>query len=242
MKKTILLTIFFMLIIMVTATDSKIGKIELIHYKEGTTYRTYSISSAIYPLCYYIEGFWRTWDFYVINPTNPWGLSDDFILETFFISAETWDTETPQELFSDTVYYNHDVIVNDYNDGLNVVAFGDYPESNVIAYTQFWYWVDTKEIFEWDMLFNTKYRWGDATQDSNLMDFQNIATHELGHTLGMLDVYTGCNYATMYGYSFYGDIAKRILAKADIIGLQKIYGKTNRINYFGEITTSIIVS
>ena len=57
------------------------------------------------------------------------------------------------------------------------------------------------------------------------MDLQNIATHEIGHGVGLTDVYqTACSQATMYGYSDYGDIIKRDLAQPDITGLQKLYG------------------
>jgi predicted Zn-dependent protease len=57
------------------------------------------------------------------------------------------------------------------------------------------------------------------------MDVQNIATHEIGHTLGLDDLYTtSCSAVTMFGYSGYGDTAKRDLAIPDITGLQKLYG------------------
>ena len=57
------------------------------------------------------------------------------------------------------------------------------------------------------------------------MDLENIATHELGHTLGLGDIYTdACQVVTMYGYSGTGDIEKRSLEQPDINGLQTLYG------------------
>jgi len=57
------------------------------------------------------------------------------------------------------------------------------------------------------------------------MDLQNIATHELGHAVGLNDIYSGsCSYVTMYGYSTEGDIGKRTLEQPDITGLQTMYG------------------
>ncbi len=57
------------------------------------------------------------------------------------------------------------------------------------------------------------------------MDWQNIATHETGHGLGLADVYqNACNQVTMYGYSTEGETIKRDLATPDITGLQKLYG------------------
>ena len=56
------------------------------------------------------------------------------------------------------------------------------------------------------------------------MDLQNIATHELGHSAGMGDLYSGsCSTQTMFGYSGYGEIIKRDLATGDIQGIRKLY-------------------
>ena len=61
--------------------------------------------------------------------------------------------------------------------------------------------------------------------NQNVMDIQNIATHEIGHTLGLSDLYTtSCSPVTMYGYSWNGDTTKRTLESPDITGLQKLYG------------------
>ena len=37
------------------------------------------------------------------------------------------------------------------------------------------------------LLFDTNFAWGDANIDSKKMDLQNIATHELGHGIGLQD-------------------------------------------------------
>lgn len=73
--------------------------------------------------------------------------------------------------------------------------------------------------------FDTDFVWGDATVDATLMDHQNIATHEIGHGVGLADVYDApCVDVTMYGYSDNGETKKRDLASADITGLQGLYG------------------
>jgi len=57
------------------------------------------------------------------------------------------------------------------------------------------------------------------------MDLKNIATHELGHAVGLSDIYTTtCNTVTMYGYGSIGETQKRDLAEPDITGLQIMYG------------------
>lgn len=161
---------------------------------------------------------------YIINPTNPQELSQDFITSAISVSAETWDSVTSKELFNNTygVDYGVQYGVQDYK---NAIAFGDYPQDNVIAVTSVWYTRVGKRIVEFDMLFDTDFVWGDATNATSLMDLQNIATHELGHAVGLSDIYsTSCSYVTMYGYSSEGDIEKRTLEQPDITGLQKIYG------------------
>lgn len=57
------------------------------------------------------------------------------------------------------------------------------------------------------------------------MDLQNIAVHEIGHGLGLADVYEAvCSEVTEYGYSTEGETKKRSIEPADITGLQSLYG------------------
>ena len=108
-------------------------------------------------------------------------------------------------------------------DFVNAIDFGDYSDDKVIAVTSVWYTPKGRQIVEFDIRFNTRFSWGDAESDK--MDLQNIATHELGHSIGLADIYsTACSAVTMYGYSDYGEIQKRTLEQPDITGLQKMYG------------------
>ncbi len=161
---------------------------------------------------------------YAINPSNQQGLSEDFILSAVSASAETWDAATTKELFAAnyTVDYTAQYGVSD---GKNAIAFGNYPSNGVIAVTSVWMNKRTKQIVEFDQLYNTQFAWGDASSDPSKMDLQNIATHELGHAVGLSDLYTSlCTAVTMYGYSSEGEISKRTLEQPDITGLQKMYG------------------
>ena len=75
------------------------------------------------------------------------------------------------------------------------------------------------------MLLNDAYVWGDADVNPSVMYAKNILTHELGHAVGMDDIYSdACSDVTMFGYSFEGDVAKRTLESPDITGLQSMYG------------------
>jgi len=56
------------------------------------------------------------------------------------------------------------------------------------------------------------------------MDFESFATHELGHSVGMGDLYnSACNQETMYGYANEGEIMKRTLNLGDIKGISALY-------------------
>jgi hypothetical protein len=93
-----------------------------------------------------------------------------------------------------------------------------------IAVTSTWYYTSTGQIVEFDMKLNSYYRWGNSLVTPNVMDLQNIVTHELGHGVGMIDVYeNSCADVTMYGYGSIGETKKRSLELADIEGLLSLY-------------------
>jgi hypothetical protein len=161
---------------------------------------------------------------YVINPTNPDGLSETFVTSAISAGAEEWDDWTGAELFNDA-YGVDDTATYGVQDYVNAITWDDYSTEGVIAVTTVWYNPATKTIVEFDIMFDTDWTWGDATVDPTVMDLQNIATHELGHGVGLADVYeTECSAVTMYGYSDYGETQKRTLELPDITGIQKLYG------------------
>lgn len=176
--------------------------------------------------CYKLMGVkWKSLPVnYVINPSNPQNLSEGFVTSTISTSAETWDAATSTELFNNaySVNYSAQYGVQNYQ---NAIDFSDYPDDNVIAVTSVWYTPVGRRIVEFDMRFNTRFTWGDATADNSMMDLRNIATHELGHSVGLDDIYSlSCSAVSMYGYSAYGETSKRTLEQPDITGLQKMYG------------------
>jgi len=204
-------------------------KIEFIHWKKDFAKGKPIPPST--PKCYAFIGKygktylkWPTLPVsYVINPTNPAQTLDKyFVTSAISAGAEEWDANTGAELFNAyAIDYNAAYGVQNYQ---NAISFGDYPTANVIAVTTVWYNPATKAIVEFDVKFDTDWTWGDATVDPALMDLQNIATHELGHGVGLDDVYdSNCSAVTMYGYSDYGETQKRTLEQPDITGLQTLY-------------------
>ena len=60
-----------------------------------------------------------------------------------------------------------------------------------------------KDIEDWDVLFNTTgsghpvFTYSSAgSSDTNIFDVQGVATHELGHSILLIDLYAGCHRGT----------------------------------------------
>ena len=197
-------------------------RVDFIHYAKQSSPARPSKQTT----CYKLMGVkWNNLPVdYVINPTNTQSLDENFVLDTIALSAETWDNEISRELFNNGYTVDPNAIYGDQN-FKNAIVFGDYGDSNAIAVTSVWFVRTTKQIVEFDIIFNTRFNWGNADIDPSLMDLQNIATHEFGHSFGLDDIYlSSCSSVTMYGYSYEGDTSKRILENPDILGLRKLYG------------------
>ena len=156
---------------------------------------------------------------YEINPTD--GPSDQTAIG---LGAWAWDEATAGDLFyldgtNSTATYN----VQDY---VNAVCFDDYyADPGIIGACMVWFNPATKAIVEFDIIFETDHIWGDAEEDPSVMDLWNIATHELGHAIGLADIYDeACSEVTMYGYSGDGEIKKRDLEEPDITAAHELYG------------------
>jgi hypothetical protein len=155
---------------------------------------------------------------YKVNSSNAPG--GEKAIEASF---KEWDDETSRNLFADSAAPTKKSGVS--YDGENTISWTSIPQQGVIAMCSFWVNTKSKQIVEFDIEFNTYYAWG-TCGDSGVMDIQNIATHEIGHTLVLNDLYQQANSAqTMYGYSDFGDITKRTLESGDIAGLRALYGK-----------------
>lgn len=144
-------------------------------------------------------------------------------------AVEEWDYWTGSKLFGGSDFVNDASWDDDFPDGRNELVFGDYPEHGVIAVTVVWGYFSgppgKRKITEFDILFDTDFTWGDATENPEVMDLQNIATHEIGHGLGLADLYEeACADESMYGYSTEGETKKSDLNTGDIAGIQELYG------------------
>lgn len=214
-------------------TTPGLEKIVYIHYKKDFAKPPWAgggKKEPKEPKCYGFLGRGVSWKElsvnYVIHPDV-----ETTVPGAIFASAEAWDAAISQELFSNT--YELDVTAtwdSDAPDGRNEFVFGDYPDDRVIAVAVVWGYFSgppgLRKIVEFDVLFDTDFVWGNATIDPTVMDLQNIATHEIGHGVGLADIYEdSCSEVTMYGYSTKGETKKRTLEPQDITGIQKLYGE-----------------
>ncbi len=205
-------------------------KITVIHYRKGYA-KPPQPGKPKPATCY---GFlangakWKTNEDYLVNPNNSDELRDNFVMSAIEAGVTKWEKYGGNIFGTGTkdlsVSYDKNL---DYK---NTASFGTYSDPNVIAITSVWGYFggppQTRQLVEWDILFNTgsDWTWGDALENPSLMDLQNIATHELGHSAGMDDLYTtACNLETMYGYSTEGETIKRDLNPGDIAGITILY-------------------
>jgi len=179
---------------------------------------------------------WKNLEPWLVNPVNNNGLSDNFVFTNLTADITKWEDAADGTLNGNSLPILGDgtvVTANlevDFNspDGQNEVYFADVQSPGAIAVTVVWGIFSgppsQRELLEWDQVYDdVDYGWS-AIGEPNLMDFENIATHELGHSVGMADIYvSSCSQVTMYGYADNGEIIKRTLETADITGISTLY-------------------
>lgn len=155
------------------------------------------------------------------------GLSQGQVSGAIGDAATEWDSQTSINIFG-SLTHSASANFDSTPDGVNELSFGDYPTNGVIAVARVWGIFSGppsgRYIDQFDIQFDTDFAWG-TSGAATLMDLQNIATHEIGHGVGLDDVYEpACSEVTEYGYSDYGETKKRTLEQQDINGLQSLYG------------------
>jgi hypothetical protein len=122
---------------------------------------------------------------------------------------------------------------NSRTDGINVLCWvnSGWGDPSVIAVTSSYYYVSTGNLIEFDINFNSQHYTWSCTGAAGSMDVQNIAAHEEGHSIGLLDLY-GTNDVpkTMYGFSGNGETYHATLTQADAEGAEYLYSHSGRAN------------
>lgn len=100
----------------------------------------------------------------------------------------------------------------------------DPTASYIIGATKTWC-DDYGVIYEVDIVLNSGISWSvENPPPSDAYSVQNVMTHEIGHTLFLLDLYgAGESELTMYGYGTQGETKKISLGAGDISGVRALY-------------------
>lgn len=149
----------------------------------------------------------------------PANLTEAQIYQAMSAASATWTAAAP----SATFYYGGATTAKPSRyDGVNAVGWGKLG-ARVLAVAYSWY--SGGVLIEGDIVFNLKYKWsltdpaaGDCGGTLGY-DVGNIATHELGHWVGLDDLYHAADQdLTMYGYSDLNELKKDSLGLGDVTG------------------------
>ena len=180
---------------------------------------------------------WKSVEPWIVNAANIDGLDSNFVLNDLIADIDKWEDAadgTVGDGGSINILGNgsatNNVLVADTvsPDGDNEVYFADISTQNVIGVTIIWGIFNgppfARELVEWDQVYDdVDFDW-DNNGAEDKMDFENVATHELGHSVGLGDLYdAGCSDETMYGETTEGDLDGRDLNTGDITGISKLY-------------------
>ncbi len=121
------------------------------------------------------------------------------------------------------------------NDGSNNVGFGLIARPGVLAENTYWYTPSTGVLLDSDIKFNTGVTWS-TSGAPGAYDLQSIATHELGHSLSLADLFAVSDaQKTMYGFAFQGETKQRTLDRDDIDGITHLYPAPLAVPVAGDI-------
>jgi len=143
---------------------------------------------------------------------------------------ETWDDVVNTELFKDEI--GTTTVSGVADDSQNTVSWVRIVPRKIIAMVSIWYLDDNDpetldKIFEFDIVLNSFLEWGIDPDDEGAFNVQNIMTHEVGHPVGLADLYEEeYRELTMYGYSSKGETQKISLEEGDKVGALAIYKAT----------------
>jgi len=168
-------------------------------------------------ICYDI--IWDGWNW---KTAEPYTYDSSINSNIFSQSITTWEDEVGEIFGQGSLGAVNKAIVGEDVNSVNEVFFEQVDQSGVIAVTFVWRLLDTQKLLEWDMVFNQALSWS-YNGAPNSFDFQNIATHEIGHAAGLDHPSNGCKQETMYAFASTGETKKRDLNSGDIAGIQLMY-------------------
>ena len=187
-----------------------------------------------------------------LNPTDtPSGLSTEASQNAIAQAANTWDDAVGENLFADgsTVIVDYTKVVDnpfppqgqEVADGYSVSGWKSLGDS-YLGMQRWWsngQLVDGyRSIVETDSWYNRDFAWTTdlaTAQSTGRIDLQSIALHELGHGIGMGDLYTlpdnDPRKSDLQQVMNLYDGPQRELGNGDRTGAQSLYGFADSSNY-----------
>lgn len=221
------------------ATGRQVEGLAIIHRQDNLARPGGSKSATNTCYGYLAKGAkWKTVEPWIANPANIRGLDGTIAFNLLADGVSKWEDATDGNVTNGT---GVDVLGSGSTtstalaadtispDNQNEVYFADITDSNAIAVTIVWGIfggpLSGRQLVEWDQVYDdVTFDWSAGSAGvAGKMDFDNIATHELGHSVGMADLYNTCVDETMYGYSANAETKKRDLNAGDITGANALY-------------------
>lgn len=229
-----------------TAVDPASGRVveglAIVHYKKAPGHKPQhgngdkTTDSNCY--AYLAKGAkWKWVEPWLVNPQNTRGLDGTFVFNTLASSISKWEDATDgivgnssgiNVLGDGTITASALVADTQSPDNQNEVYFADVSNQGAIAVTIVWGIfsgpISQRQLVEWDQVYDdVDFDWS-TNGEVGKMDLENIVMHEVGHSVGMADLYSlSCAEATEYGYADLGETKKRDLHTGDITGVNLLY-------------------
>jgi hypothetical protein len=158
---------------------------------------------------------------YRVNPNTADVSGEEVAIQA---AANTWSTVTGADF--QLVYDGATGATQAGYNGTNEVMWRNLGTTGIIA-ANYWWTDGSGNYLEFDQEYNDYYTWS-TTGAAGTFDVQNIATHELGHSLGLRDLYGDVGSPndmekTMYGFGDTGETKNRTLEPDDRAGVIWIY-------------------
>jgi hypothetical protein len=186
---------------------------------------------------------------YFVSDTGVPGVSASQFQEAVGKAFDTWAAVPTASVTYQFAGFTRSLPGED--DGRSTLGFKDEPDMDrVLASTSYVVDVETGELLESDIFFNSAFAWSVAAKgESDKWDLQSIALHEIGHfnglghsALGETELIPGggrhvlSSAAVMFPIALGpGDISGRVLDADDIAGISDLYPD----NGFNETTGSL---